>query len=306
MTRRRPWARPAKLAAARARRWPSRRALAAAARELGTALRIPAPARAKHPGVVLGTALGCVALAVLACGAVASRSALARVLRHPRLAVSDVAVVGARHAASAAIARLAGIGAGDPWLLVDAGAARRRVRTHPWIEDATIERPWFGRVRIVVRECVPVALVSWGGVSHGLASDLTILPPAPVDTARVGVALPVIAGVGSRGKRGIDLSSLERAVAYVQAIRREKLVAQYPVQLRMDPSGRDVIEVDGKGLEVVLEEPIAPVLAVRNLAAFLETLDSPGECRGTLHVFSGATAVWNASGSGWSTGREDG
>jgi hypothetical protein len=285
---------------------PPRRALAAAARELGAALRIPAPARAKHPGVILGIALGCGMLAILACGAAASRGALARMLRHPRLAVSDVAVVGTRHAASPAIARLAGIRPGDPWFFADVGAARRRVRTHPWVEDATIERPWIGHVRIVVRECVPVALVSWGGVSHGLASDLTILPPAPADTARAATALPVIAGVGARGKRGIDLGSLERAAAYVQAIRREKLVAQFPVRLRMDPSGRDVIEVDGKGLEVVLETPIAPVLAVRNLAAFLETLDSPGECRGTLHVFSGATAVWNASGSGWSMGREDG
>jgi hypothetical protein len=211
VTRRRPWARPAKLgAAARPRRSPSRRALAAAAREIQGALRITVPALAPRRRVAAAVALAGAVIVILGCAAWASGGRLARWARHPRLAVSLVEVVGAHHAGAAAIERVAGIRAGDPWLLVDASAARRRVRTHPWVEDATIERPWIGRVKIVVRECVPVALVSWGGRPHGLASDLTILPPAPVDTSRVRAALPVIAGVAARGKRGIDLGSLER------------------------------------------------------------------------------------------------
>ncbi len=215
-------------------------------------------------------------------------------------------MVGAKHAAVGAIESIAGIRVGDPWLALDPGAARRRVRTHPWVADVSIERPWIGRVKIVVEECVPVALVSWAGRPHGLADDLTILPPALADSSAAGGVLPRIAGLASRGKKGMDVTALERAAEYIGAIRRERLVAQYPVQLTMDPSGRDVIEVDGKGLEVVLEEPVAPRLAVRNLAAFLETLDAPGECRGTLHLYSKATAVWRASGSGLGSGGEDG
>jgi cell division septal protein FtsQ len=247
------------------------------------------------------------ACALLAAGAVAARHVASRAVHHPRLAVGEVVVEGARRAAPAEIAALAGVRAGDPWLTIDAAAARRRIRTHPWVEDVSIERPWIGRVKIVVREEIPVARLEWGGRTHGLAKDLTILPPAPADSASSLVsALPSIEGVAPRARQKLNVGVLERAQVYVAAIRRERELTRQSVRLTMDASGRDVISVREKGLEVVLEEPIAPEVAVQNLVSFLETLDAPGECRGTLHVYSAATAVWKASGSGAGSGGEDG
>jgi hypothetical protein len=204
--------------------------------------------------------------------------------------VRSIAVEGNRYAESDEILKLAGLRTGMSWVLLDAGAIRRRARVHPWVDDVVVERPWIGKVRLKVRESVPVAHLDFGGAKRGLAADMKILPSSPADTCD----LPRIRGIFSGSRRGIDLPSLERALSYVHAIRRERGVASLPIVLTMNPGGCDEILLESMGVDVILEEPLSPEIAVRNVAAFLETLDSPGECRGTLHVFSKTAAVWAA------------
>jgi hypothetical protein len=282
---RRPWARPVSRRRARKPRFPSRERWAKAWLEIRTALawvKIPRPNRRALAAGVLVLALGVILLA--------ARGKVAALLDDSRLAVKSITVEGNQHAESKDILALAGLRSGDSWVFLDAGAIRRRARVHPWVDDVVVERPWIGKVRLKVREHVPIALLDWGGVKRGIAQDMEILPASPADSS----ALPRIRGVFHRTKRGIDLGALERALAYVDAIRRERGVSSLPLVLTMNPSGRDEIQIESIGVDVILEEPLSPEIAVRNVAAFLETLDSPGECRGTLHVFSKTAAVWAA------------
>jgi hypothetical protein len=240
--------------------------------------RAPLPGM-KLPSLSRRAAIAGAALLLVVCAGFAARG---------KIAVKKVWVEGNSHASEKEILSIAGVQPGDPWLLFDAAGVKRRVRTHPWIDDVVVGRPWPGSVRLAVRENVPVALLDWGGERHGLAEDMKILPAHAADSS----ALPQIRGFTHRGKRGIDLEALERALIYVKALRRERTVSSIPVILTLHPSGRDVLAAPGMGIDVVLEEAIPPEILIKNFAAFLETLDSPGECRGTLRVFSKTTAVW--------------
>lgn len=285
MNRRRPWARPAPRRRFRKIRWPSRARLQKSWEEIRAALgwiRVPRPNRR---AIICGASLLLTAVILFV-----ARGKVAALLENPRLAVKSIDVVGNRYAESGEILALTGLRPGMSWVLLDAGAIRRRARVHPWVDDVVVERPWIGKVRLKVRENVPIAHLDWAGAKRGIAADMKILPASPADSS----ALPTIRGIFSRTRRGIDLPSLERALSYVHAIRRERGVAQLPIVLTMNPTGCDEILLESMGVDVVLEEPLSPEIAVRNVAAFLETLDSPGESRGTLHVYSKTAAVWAA------------
>jgi len=282
---RRPWARPVSRRRQRKIRFPTRARLLKSWEEIRGAflwIQFPRPKRRELLAGGVALAMGLVLLA--------ARGKVVAVLEHSRLAVKSIAVEGNRHAEADEILALTGLRTGASWVFLDAGAIRRRARVHPWVDDVVVERPWIGKVRLKIREHVPIALLDWGGVRRGIAEDMKILPASPADSSD----LPRIRGVFHRTKRGIDLGALERALSYVHAIRRERGVSSLPVVLTMNPSGRDEIEIESIGVDVILEEPLPPEIAVRNVAAFLETLDSPGECRGTLHVFSKTAAVWAA------------
>ena len=150
-------------------------------------------------------------------GLFAMRGKVAALLDHPRFAVQSIAVVGNRFANPDEILAMTGLRTGISWVFLDAGAIRRRARVHPWVDDVVVERPWIGKVRLKVRENVPIAHLDWGGAKRGIAADMQILPASPADSTD----LPEIRGVFSRTRRGIDLPSLERALSYVHAIRRE-------------------------------------------------------------------------------------
>jgi cell division septal protein FtsQ len=283
---RRPWARPQSRRRQRKVRFPTRARLAKWWEEIRAEcswIKIPAV----RPRALLAGGSACFVIAVLL---LAARGKVVALLENSRLTVKSIAVEGNRHAEAEEILALTGLQKGASWVFLDAGTIRRRARVHPWVEDVVVERPWIGKVRLKIREHVPIALLDWGGVKRGIAEDMKILPPSPADSSD----LPRIRGVFHKTKRGLDLGALERALSYVHAIRRERGVASLPVVLTMNPSGRDEIQIESIGIDVVLEEPLPPEIAVRNVAAFLETLDSPGECRGTLHVFSKTAAVWAA------------
>ncbi|HXF73877.1 MAG TPA: FtsQ-type POTRA domain-containing protein [Actinomycetota bacterium] len=120
-------------------------------------------------------------LATLAAtGLVVGRSSL--------FAVDRIRVVGEHHVGAAAIVRRSGIGPGTNLLLLDPAAVERRIETDPWIRDATVTRSLPSTVTIRVAERTPVAVVEEGGRAVLVATDGTLLGPAPLDAR-----LPVLA-----------------------------------------------------------------------------------------------------------------
>ena len=212
-----------------------------------------------------------------------------RLAAHPSLAVKTVEVVAGPHVAEKEILRLARLAPGESWLDVPVREVRFRVRSHPWVEDVKVRRPWPGRVRLIVRECVPIARVSIAGREYALAADLRVLPgPAASEEP-----LPLVEA--GEKKRPLDEECLSRALAYVQALREIGISGEEPVEVVTSPSRPDRIRLPSRGFSARIEVGVPTGRAARNVRAFLESVDEVGGSRGTLRVISEGTAVWEAS-----------
>ncbi|MBT8446679.1 MAG: cell division protein FtsQ/DivIB, partial [Gammaproteobacteria bacterium] len=82
---------------------------------------------------------------------------------------------------------------------LDVGQLRRELRQHAWIDDLTVTRIWPDRLKIVVREQVPVAY--WGDAAL-LNRFGEVFKPEGIDTAMEYVRL--------RGPEGTERQLLER------------------------------------------------------------------------------------------------
>ena len=82
---------------------------------------------------------------------------------------------------------------------LDVGKLRRELRQHPWIDDLTVTRIWPDRLKLVIREQVPVA---WWGESALLNRFGEVFRPATIDLAPEYVRL--------QGPDGTELQLLER------------------------------------------------------------------------------------------------
>jgi cell division septal protein FtsQ len=85
----------------------------------------------------------------------------------PRLALGDVAVIGAQRTGADTVLGAAALPSGrNIWLLETAGA-ERRVAALPWVASDKIQRAWPNRVSITVSERVAVARLSLDASSPG-------------------------------------------------------------------------------------------------------------------------------------------
>ncbi|MFN8176536.1 MAG: FtsQ-type POTRA domain-containing protein [bacterium] len=200
--------------------------------------------------------------------------------------IRTVVVQASAHVGEDEIRSLAAIEPGMPWFLFDRRAAEERLEAHPWIERARVRRPWPGRVRITVEECQPVARVEVAGRTYGLCDDLRIVPEGDA-------ALPMVRGHDGREKT--DPEALARSLDYVAALRKAGIAGHEPVDLDVAGGTGDCLVLPDRGFTVTVDELVPVPVAMRNVLAFLETLDAEGGSRGTLRLVSGDTAVWRAN-----------
>jgi len=205
----------------------------------------------------------------------------------PSLVVREVTVRGAEFADPEAVAQLAAVHAGESWLGLDRRAAERRARAHPQVERVRVRRPWIGKVRIDVKECVPVARVEIGGRQYGLCDDLRVIP----GRGEADEGLPLL----RTGGRRADPETLERGLEYLRGLRTAGVPGEERLEVTVTPGEPDRIRFVKRGFAATVEGPLSPDSAARNVAAFLETLDETGSARGTLRVISESTAVWRAA-----------
>lgn len=223
------------------------------------------------------------ALAVAAGFALAARVGVDRLAAQPWLAVRSVRVVGVSRADADELLVRAGVLAGDRWIGLPVEEVQFRLEGHPWVRRASVQRPWPGVVRLHIAERAPLARVRVKGVAYGVADDLRILPRlAPADSL-----LPEIRGE-------LDDGALLRGLAYAEALRDAGIAGREPLELAISGEPPDRIDLPRRGFSARIEPPMEPRDAVRNVAAFLETLDGEGEFRGTLRLISPETAVWRA------------
>lgn len=112
--------------------------------------------------------------------------------------------VGAREAAE-----LSGLKAGANLFSLDLESARKRLATHPWIQEAELSRSWPHGVRIALRERVPVARLQNG---NWISREGVVLPPRRIEP------LPLVMG-GATGRRGEDSIAFRQALVALEGMK---------------------------------------------------------------------------------------
>ena len=118
--------------------------------------------------------------------------------RSDAFAVRRVDVTGNRHLIAARVVQIAGLPPGTTLLRLPAAEMEARLRTNPWVLDATVERVFPDGIKIVLAERRPVAAVDLGprgrwivDATGTLIATGTADPKAPVPLVR---EIPAIAG----------------------------------------------------------------------------------------------------------------
>lgn len=150
-------------------------------------------------------------------GAVAVTGGAWLVLHAPVLALRRVEVTGRLvHTDAARIRAGAGLRTGEPMLLADLGAARRRVERLPWVAEARLVRRLPGTVRIHVVERAPVAWaadaagIPWLVDGTGRVLGRTEAPPGGL------VEVRGLEAIGAPG-RGVRPRAVVRLLAAIDA-----------------------------------------------------------------------------------------
>jgi len=147
--------------------------------------------------------------------AIAAAAGLWYVAAHsPFFRVAEVAVEGElRRLDASTVQELSGITAQTSLCAFSVRRVQQRLEAHPWIERARVERCWPDRVRLVVRERRPLALVVRQGRLFYVDRRGRIF--APVEAGDL-LDYPIVSGPAGRlEERRAGLPLLQRAVEFL-------------------------------------------------------------------------------------------
>lgn len=150
--------------------------------------------------------------------------------------ISAVALSGNRQITREEVLATAGITGHTSLLFFDVDTARAKLKTNPWIADATVLKLYPDRLQIGITERAPYALWQFDGKVSVVAEDGTVLEPY---VARRFTGLPFVVGRGAQKRAKTFLALLDQYPAIKQDVRAAVLVAQRRWNLRMK-SGLDV------------------------------------------------------------------
>ena len=165
----------------------------------------------------------------------------------------EVQVDGAQRVRAAEIQALTGIRPGVNVLAVNLSAARRALLSHPWIAEAQVHRELPARVRITVREQVPVAIVE-AGQRFLLNADGEVFK---LWEAADPAGLPVVSGL-----MAADLRAAERSGAAGRPVRFAIGAEPPPDPVRNRPMAA-VLQVLALGREPESALPARQIQAIR-------------------------------------------
>jgi len=150
--------------------------------------------------------------------------------------IAAVALGGQKEISREEILATAGVSGTSSLLFLDAEAARARLKSNPWIAEATILKLYPNRLHISITERQAFALWQLDGKVAVIAADGTIVQSF-VDQRFAN--LPLVVGRGADRKAGEILAIADRYPAIRDAARAFVLVGERRWNLRMK-SGVDV------------------------------------------------------------------
>jgi cell division protein FtsQ len=161
--------------------------------------------------------------------------------------IVSVALAGQHHVSREEVLAVAGVTGSTSLLFLDVEQTRERLKTNPWIADATVLKLYPGELQIGIKEREAFALWQKDGQVFVIADDGTVLEPYV--SPRL-IELPLVVGRGAETRAKEFLALLDRYPALRAFGRATVLVGERRWNLRLN-----------NGIDVRLPETdIAPAL----------------------------------------------
>ncbi len=136
--------------------------------------------------------------------------------------ITSIALAGGKQVTREEILTTAGVTGRTSLLFLDASSARARLKTNPWIAEATVLKLYPGRLHIEVTERQAFALWQKDGKVAVISSDGSVVEPY---VARRFAALPLVVGAGAETGAKDFLALIEKYPLLRDQVRASVLVA---------------------------------------------------------------------------------
>jgi len=150
--------------------------------------------------------------------------------------ILTVALSGNAHVSREEVLRTAGVTARTSLPFLDVEDARERLKTNPWIADASVLKLYPGELQIGITEREPFAVWQQQGQLFVIAADGTVLEPYVA--ARL-LRLPLVVGRGADKRAREFLAALDSYPEIRDEVRASVLVGERRWNLRLR-NGQDV------------------------------------------------------------------
>jgi cell division protein FtsQ len=150
--------------------------------------------------------------------------------------IVSIALAGNQHVSREEVLAIAGITGTTSLVFLDVGEARERLKTNPWIADATVLKLYPGEVQIGIKEREAFALWQKDGRVSVIAADGTVLEPYVAPRL---VQLPLVVGSGAQARAKEFLALLDHHPALRDFVHASVLVGERRWNLRLK-NGIDV------------------------------------------------------------------
>jgi cell division protein FtsQ len=144
--------------------------------------------------------------------------------------IAAIALSGERHVSREEILAVAGVTGTTSLLFFDVDAARDRLKTNPWIADATVLKLYPDRLQIGIKEREAFALWQQAGRVSVVAGDGTVLEPYV--NPRL-IRLPLVVGLGAAAAAKEFLALLDRYPELRDQVRASVLISERRWNLRL-------------------------------------------------------------------------
>jgi cell division protein FtsQ len=166
--------------------------------------------------------------------------------------IVSLALTGEQHISREEVLAAAGVTGRSSLVFLDVDETRERLKTNPWIADATVLKLYPGELQIQVRERAAFALWQKDRRVSVIAEDGTVLEPYV--TPRL-LRLPLVVGPGAQAQAKEFLAQLDRYPAIRDQVRASIFVGQRRWNLRLK-NGLD-IRLPEVGVAAALERLVA-------------------------------------------------
>jgi cell division protein FtsQ len=150
--------------------------------------------------------------------------------------IVSVALAGQHHISREDVLAAAGVTDTTSLLFLDVEQTRERLKSNPWIADATVLKLYPGELQIGIREREAFALWQKDGQVSVIADDGTVLEPYVAPRL---IELPLVVGRGAETRAKEFLALLDRHPDLRASVRATVLVGERRWNLRLK-SGVDV------------------------------------------------------------------